>query len=78
MSKKNKWGSVNQIDKRCNVGSEAWKQRHSPNIQHLSAYRHLHQLAEHSEVRHLADKSVSQKLNAIKKLENPNGKSKEI
>ena len=66
----NKWGSVDEIDMRTNVGSAAWKQRHPRRIQHLSAYRRLHQLAEHEQVRHLVDAPVSQKLQKIQELEN--------
>ena len=70
MTKENKWGSLNEIDMRTKVGSPAWKARHSKDIQHLSAYRRLHDLAEHDEVRDLVDAPVSEKLKAIKKLEN--------
>lgn len=63
-----KWGSVDDIDRRTKVGSDAWKARHSTKIQHLSAFRHLHQISDHGDVRHLADKSVSQKLKAIKEI----------
>jgi len=69
MSKERRWGSVDQIDKRTKVGSASWKQRHSRSIQHLSAYRRLHQLSEHKEARELVDAPVSAKLEAIRKLE---------
>jgi hypothetical protein len=69
MSKENKWGSVNEIDMRTKVGSAAWKAKHPRRVQHLSAFRRLHDLAPHEEVRHLADAPVSQKLKAIDKLE---------
>ena len=70
MAKQNKWGSVNEIDMRTKVGSPAWKANHSRNIQHLSAYRRLHDIASHAEVRDLVDAPVSEKLAAIKRLEN--------
>ena len=70
MAKERKWGSVDDIDNRTKVGSEAWKNQHSEDIQHLSAYRRLHQLADHEEVRHLVDAPVEDKLEEIKRLEN--------
>jgi hypothetical protein len=70
MTKNPRWGRVSEIDKRTRVGSKAWMDRHSTDIQHLSAYRKLHQLADHQEVRNLVDASVEEKLNAIKDLEN--------
>ncbi len=69
MTKKNKWGSINDIDKRTKVGTPAWKRVHSRDIQHLSAFRRLHDLADHEDVRHLADSPVSEKLKEIEKLE---------
>jgi hypothetical protein len=68
MTKSNKWGSVSEIDMRTKVGSPAWKARHSRDVQHLSAFRRLHDLAEHDDVRELADAPVSEKLKAIHKL----------
>jgi len=65
----NKWGSVKEIDMRTKVGSSAWKARHPKRIQHLSAYRRLHDLGEHEQVRELVDAPVAEKLKAIKKLE---------
>ena len=67
--KETRWGSLDEIDYRCRVGSEAWKKRHPRRIQHLSAYRRLHDLADHEQVRELADAPVSKKLDAIRKLE---------
>ena len=65
-----KWGSINEIDRRLKPGSDAWKARHSTPIQHLSAYRRLHDLADHDQVRDLVDAPVSKKLAEIKRLEN--------
>jgi hypothetical protein len=70
---KPKWGSVDEIDRRTKVGSDAWKARHSESIQHLSAFRHLHDIAPHEDVRHLADASVQEKLKAIEEIKNGKG-----
>ena len=64
-----KWGHVHEIDRRCKPGSEAWFRRHPTRVQHLSAYRKLHDIADHQEVREYVDASVKSKLKAIKKFE---------
>ena len=69
MAKENKWGSIDDIDYRTKVGSDAWHARHSEPIQHLSAFRRLNEVAPHSEVRHLADSSVEEKLQALRDIE---------
>lgn len=65
MAKEPKWGHLDEIDYRTKVGSKAWKERHTENIQKLSAYRYLHEIAEHGEVRDLADATVKDMLKAI-------------
>lgn len=62
---KRKWGRVGDIDYRTKVGSDAWFDAHPENIQHLSAHRRLHMLADHEEVRHLTDASVEDKIEEI-------------
>ena len=43
--RKNVLGSIDEIDGRCKVGSEAWQRRHPPRIRKLSALRRSRQLA---------------------------------
>jgi hypothetical protein len=62
-----RWGHLHQIDYRTKVGSEAWKARHSNNIQHLSAYRRLEEVAGHDIARQYVDSPVNEKLKAIEK-----------
>jgi hypothetical protein len=68
MSKERKWGHLDEIDYRTKVGSKAWKERHPENIQKLSAFRFLHEIAPHEEVRDLADSSVKKMLKAIDEI----------
>jgi hypothetical protein len=65
MAKEPKWGHLDDIDYRTRVGSDAWKKRHPENIQKLSAFRYLHEIAEHPEVRDLADATVEEMLKAV-------------
>lgn len=64
-----RWGKVDDIDHRTKVGSEAWKARHSNKIQHLSAHRRLHQLSDHEHAREFTDKSVKDKVDEVRRLE---------
>ena len=45
---------ASKIDKRTRVGTEAWKKRHDEPTQQLSAYRRLHMLMPHDEVKKIA------------------------
>lgn len=65
-----RWGRVDEIDRRTKVGSEAWKNRHSEDIQNLSAHRRLHQLTDHEHAREFTDKSVQEKVDEVRRLEN--------
>jgi hypothetical protein len=47
---KPRWGRLREIDKRCKVGTEAWKARHTTPIQKLSAWRLLHLQQPHKAV----------------------------
>jgi len=50
-----RFGSLLEIDARTNVGSEAWKARHEEHrLKKLSAWRGLHAVASHGEIRSLA------------------------
>jgi len=46
--------NTGDIDKRTKVGSEAWKKAHNKETQQLSAWRRLHMLLPHEDVKKLA------------------------
>ena len=60
--------STDDIDKRTKVGSEAWKKNHDRETQQLSAWRRLHALLPHEDVKQLAKPTDSpEKLAALAK-----------
>ena len=46
--------STGDINKEARVGSEAWRKSHDAETQQLSAWRRLHALLPHEDVRQLA------------------------
>ncbi|MHC4296519.1 MAG: hypothetical protein ACYS7Y_04400 [Planctomycetota bacterium] len=48
-------GSTEKIDYRTRVGTDAWKKRNSPQARKLSAWRRLHALLPHDEVKKIAN-----------------------
>lgn len=46
-----KWAHLSEIDKRTRVGTAAWHARHTDPQKKLSAYRYLHKLGDHTQVR---------------------------
>lgn len=69
--------SLNDIDKRTNVGTPAWEKRNDEDAQRLSAWRRLHALLPHSEIKRLGLKyedKPSDLAAAVQKVEEIKGK----
>lgn len=62
---------MNDIDYRCKVGTIAWHKRHNEETKRLSAWRRLHALLPHAEVKKVAnaDMSSAEMLTVIEKIE---------
>ena len=63
---------LNDIDKRTKVGSAPWLRNHDEDTQRLSAWRRLHALLPHSEVKRLGlkyDDKTEDLVAAVKKIE---------
>lgn len=45
--------SLDDIDKRTRVGTPAWEKKHDDETKHLSAWRRLHALLPHEEIKRL-------------------------
>lgn len=46
--------NIDDIDRRTRVGTEAWKNKHDGETQQLSAWRRLHMLLTHEEIKKIA------------------------
>lgn len=63
---------INNIDKRTKVGTDAWLKNHDEDTQRLSAWRRLHALLPHSEIKRLKlnyEDPVIDLVAAVKKIE---------
>jgi len=64
--------SLDDIDKRTKVGTAAWLNNHDEDTQRLSAWRRLHALLPHSEIKRLGltyEDKPADLVAAVKKIE---------
>jgi hypothetical protein len=64
--------SLDDIDKRTKIGTPAWLNNHDEDTQRLSAWRRLHALLPHDEIKRLGlkyDDSPVDLVAAVKKIE---------
>lgn len=64
--------SLDDIDKRTKIGTPAWLNNHDEDTQRLSAWRRLHALLPHDEIKRLGlkyDDSPADLVAAAKKIE---------
>ena len=63
---------LNDIDKRTKVGTSSWLKNHDEDTQRLSAWRRLHALLPHAEIKRLGlkyDDKPEELVAAVKKIE---------
>ena len=83
-ARRNKWGSLDEIDYRTKVGTPAWEDAHPRwQIRKLSAWRRMHMLGTHDQVMDWAgaqgsSRPVRDMVRAVKRAENrsSNGKAR--
>jgi hypothetical protein len=64
--------NLDDIDKRTKVGTSSWLNKHDEDTQRLSAWRRLHTLLPHSEIKRLGlkyDDKPEELVAAVKKIE---------
>ena len=64
--------SLDDIDKRTKIGTPAWLNNHDEDTQRLSAWRRLHALLPHDEIKRLGlkyDDTSADLVAAVKKIE---------